>query len=121
MTEKQGTFWDPAATPALLSRLARLHIAKKQPPVQKKIITAVARGMLEGDFGRTCEEIELEYGLKHQTVSACITAMHTEPAPILRESGYKRFTVSDNHAIVWTIITAEPEHERYTSTEQFTA
>ena len=107
MTGKQTTFWNAAATPALLSRLARADFAKHEPGVQMRIIVQVSRGMVSGRFGATCDEIEEATGMVHQTVSACINAMYTGDAPILRLTGAQRLTRSGNKANVYEIITTE--------------
>ena len=107
MTGKQKTFWNAAATPALLSRLARADFAKYEPGVQMRIIVEVSRGMVAGRFGATCDEIEEATGLVHQTVSPCLLAMRSGDTPILRLTGAQRLTRSGNKANVYEIVTAE--------------
>ncbi len=107
MTEKQTTFWNAAATPALLSRLARADFTRHEAGAQMRIIVDVSRGMVSGRFGATCDEIEANTGMLHQTVSPCLLAMSSGDAPILRLTGAQRLTRSGNKAMVYEIITTE--------------
>ena len=107
MTGKQTTFWNAAATPALLSRLARADFARHEPGAQMRIIVEISRGMVSGRFGATCDEIEASTGMVHQTVSPCLLAMRSGSAPILRLTGAQRLTRSGNKANVYEIITTE--------------
>ncbi len=59
----------------------------------------------QGDYGATCEEIELGLGLKHQTVSArcCdLTRKFADVTPLaIVPSGVLRLTTSNYAAIVY--------------------
>ncbi|MDD5387573.1 MAG: hypothetical protein PHQ22_10310 [Sulfuricurvum sp.] len=49
--------------------------------------------------GKTCDEIEVELNMRHQTASCFISNLKDEG--FLRDSGKRRMTRAGRHAIVW--------------------
>ena len=60
--------------------------------------------------GTTCDVVERETGLKHQTVSAQLR--HMVEAGIVRDSGRRAPTQGGRPAIVWIICPPAAEHPR---------
>jgi hypothetical protein len=63
------------------------------------IVLAFVRG--RSDNGATCDEVEIELGLRHQTASARIREL--VQAKFLRDSGVRRLTRSGRGAAVWKL------------------
>jgi predicted transcriptional regulator len=76
------------------SLLAYKAIFGQLPSIRLKMFQAVI-----DCGGLTCEEMESSLGLKHQTASARLGELAR--AGLIRDSGKRRLTCSDNAAIVW--------------------
>ena len=105
---KQTTFWNAAATPAVISRMARESFEPHKASTHRRIIRQVCRGMDQGRFGATCDEVETATGMCHQTVSSCINAMYTGEEPVLRLTGAQRLTRRGRKANVYEIMPDAP-------------
>lgn len=63
----------------------------------RAIVLAFIRG--RGASGATCEEIEINMGMKHQTASARVREL--AQAGLIRDSGERRNTSSGRPATMW--------------------
>ena len=54
---------------------------------------------IQMDGGKTCDEIEVELSMRHQTASCFISNLKDEG--FLRDSGKRRMTRAGRQAIVW--------------------
>jgi predicted transcriptional regulator len=67
--------------------------------IRRSILQAIA---VKGEHGATCDEIEVELGMRHQTASSAITyLLHTMKA--VADSGARRTTRSGRKARVYII------------------
>ena len=75
---------------------ARESIADQIGSIEQTVLQAiVARGI----GGATCDEIEVELGMRHQTVSARFTKLAQDGK--IEDTGWRRKTRSGRKAIVW--------------------
>ena len=73
---------------------SKAEIAKKKNEYRRKIYYAIRWG-----GGKTCDEIEVSLGLRHQTAS-CFIRFLTQDG-LLTQSNERRVTRSGRSAIVW--------------------
>ncbi len=71
-------------------------VLPKSQTDRARIFTYIKRW---GDYGRTCQEVELKSGWPHQSVSARICELRKQK--LIVDSGMKRKTLSGRNAIVW--------------------
>ena len=80
------------------SKAARDSVKGSTKTMQQRIFDFVAAGKR---YGATCDEVELETGMRHQSASARIYELRQ--AGKLANSGTRRKTRSGRTAIVWTL------------------
>ena len=73
-----------------------------EPPefLRAKAKKAVLKAILKATKGKTCDELETDLGMSHQTVSARIRDLVRDGGYIMN-SGERRRTRSGRFAIVW--------------------
>lgn len=72
-------------------------IRRPAPGLREIVLTQIR---ISGMFGITCDEIEQQLGMKHQTVSARIRELVQKDK--IEDTGMRRKTRSGSKAIVWT-------------------
>lgn len=94
-------------TSADAAKTIKQNVAKVQAKVFDYIQWAtnasrVINGILFVMVGATCDEIERDTGLSHQTASARVREL--AQAGTIRDSGQRRLTRSGRKAIVWEAV-----------------
>ena len=84
------------------SQAAAVSVAPHLPRLEAVVLLSVAKS-----GGRTSDEVEVETGLPHQTVSARIRGLVQRG--LLADSGARRPTRSGRGAAVWVPVVAEKQ------------
>lgn len=100
--DDQLGLFDRPAPYAKNSDTSRAAAASVEPDARtlRGIILAFIRG--RGDFGATCDEIEVELGLRHQTASARVFELRE--AKYIGDFASRRKTRSGRAAVAWKAV-----------------
>jgi hypothetical protein len=69
-------------------------------PRLRELVLSTVRA--SGEYGRTCDEIETQLGLRHQTISARVTELRN--LGWIVDCGRRRLTRSNRNAAVWVAV-----------------
>lgn len=81
---------------------AAKRIAKRAPSMRVKILNLLKAAKGKNPVGYTSDEIEIEQGWRHQTVSARLTELKHDG--LIKDSGFRRNTRSGDTATVWVAV-----------------
>ena len=91
----------PFAAGSDTSEAAAHSMLGPAPRLRALVYGAIRRS---GDQGRTCDELEVQLELRHQTASARVRELAARD--LIRDSGARRPTRSGRGAVVWQVVWA---------------
>lgn len=89
----------PYARGSATSRAAAKSMEPHAPSIRSFVLAAIYLSTFTGRKGATCDEVEVEIEVPHQTVSARIRELFK--AGRIKDSGRTRPTRSGRKAVVW--------------------
>jgi len=99
---KSGFYFDDPDPPhvqgSATSHAAAVSMKSSANAIRSKIKSRIQAA---GVYGKTCDEIEAEMDLRHQTASARIRELAL--AGLIKDSGAVRPTRSKRNAVIWVV------------------